>query len=204
MECAALAAALASIDPAITLGWFATTATGWPPRCASAQMIAGPNFGCTSNQSAVSKTTSRTARMSYTRRLPRGTMSRSSGVARGSLASLAGDDEGYDHALAGKYDRYLRMSSSTRSSSWARLWITPLASATLGPPRSSLEMSSPVDSFTTGGPAVKIAPWRLMMEKSHTGATRAPWPADGPSNPATVGTLPEHRARASRSVGGLP
>ena len=76
------------------------------------------------------------------------------------------------------------MSSSTASSSSARLWITPLASATPGPPRSSFEISSPVDSLTTGGPAVKIAPWRLMMVKSHTGATRAPWPADGPSKPA--------------------
>ena len=37
--------------------------------------------------------------------------------------------------------------------------MTPLASATDGPPRSSFEISSPVDSFTTGGPAVKIAPW---------------------------------------------
>ena len=96
------------------------------------------------------------------------------------------------------------MSSSTASSSSARLWITPLASATPGPPRSSFEISSPVDSFTTGGPAVKIAPWRLMMVKSHTGATRAPCPADGPSSPATVGTLPEHCACASRSVGVRP
>ena len=73
------------------------------------------------------------------------------------------------------------MSSSTASSSSARLWITPLASATAGPPRSSFEISSPVDSLTTGGPAVKIAPWRLMMVKSQTGATSAPCPADGPS-----------------------
>ena len=52
-------------------------------------MIAGPNFGCTSNQSGLSNTTSSTARMSYTRRLPRGTMSSSSGVGRGSQASSA-------------------------------------------------------------------------------------------------------------------
>ena len=96
------------------------------------------------------------------------------------------------------------MSSSTASSSSARLWITPLASATLGPPRSSFEISSPVDSFTTGGPAVKIAPWRLMMVQSQTGATSAPCPADGPSSPATIGTLPEHCAWASRSVGVRP
>ncbi len=50
------------------------------------------------------------------------------------------------------------MSSMTVSSSSAWLWITPLARATFGPPRSSFEMSSPVDSFTTGGPAVKMAP----------------------------------------------
>ena len=52
-----------------------------------------------------SNTTSSTARMSYTWRLPRGTMSSSSGVERGSLASSAGSDGGYDHALDGKYDR---------------------------------------------------------------------------------------------------
>ena len=96
------------------------------------------------------------------------------------------------------------MSSSTASSVSAKLWMTPLGSATVGPPRSSFEMSSPVDSFTTGGPAVKIAPWLLMIEKSHTGATSAPWPADGPSTAETVGTLPEHCAWAIRSVGVRP
>ena len=55
-------------------------------------------------------------------------------------------------------------------------------------------MSSPVDSLTTGGPAVKIAPWLLMIRKSHTGATSAPCPADGPNTAATVGTRPEHFA----------
>src|SRR3990170_1639324 len=128
-------------------------------------------------------------------------MSSSSGVDRGSVASVAGDAGGYDHALAGKYDRYLRMSSSTASSSSARLWITPLAIATDGPPRSSFEISSPVDSFTTGGPAVKIVPCLLIMVQSHTGATSAPWPADGPSRPPTIGTFPEHCVWASRSVG---
>jgi len=43
------------------------------------------------------------------------------------------------------------------------LWITPLASAVFGPPSFSFEISSPVNSFTTGGPAVKIAPWRLKI-----------------------------------------
>src|SRR6476619_2893256 len=98
-------------------------------------------------------------------------MSRSSGVERGSAASSSGSDGGYDHALGGKYDRYRRMSSSTASSSSARLWITPLASATLGPPRSSFEISSPVDSLTTGGPAVKIAPCLLIFVLSDTAAT---------------------------------
>ena len=44
----------------------------------------------------------------------------------------------------------------------------------------ALVISSPVDSRTTGGPAVKIAPVALMIRKSHTGATSAPCPADGP------------------------
>src|SRR4030081_2820945 len=131
-------------------------------------------------------------------------MSSSSGVGRGSVASLAGQLYGDDHAPAREDDRSLRVSPSAPSLSSARLWITPLANATLGPPRSSFEISSPVDSFTTGGPAVKIAPWRLMMVQAHTGATSAPWPAEGPSSPATVGTLPEHCACASRSVGVRP
>src|SRR4051794_31359649 len=116
MKCAALSAAWASIEPASTFGWLATTATGWPPRWASAQMIAGPNFGCTSNQSGLSNTTSSTARMSYTRRLPRGTMSSSSGVGRTCDVSSAGSDDGYDQALEGKYDRERRESSSPPSS----------------------------------------------------------------------------------------
>ena len=82
--------------------------------------------------------------------------------------------------------------------------MTPLLSATSGPPRSSFEMSSPVDSLTTGGPAVKIAPWPVMIVQSHTGATSAPCPADGPNSPLTVGTFPEHRACANRSVGVRP
>lgn len=61
-----------------------------------------------------------------------------------------------------------------------------------------------MDSFTTGGPAVKIAPCGLMMVKSHTGATSAPCPAEAPMIAETVGTLPEHRAWASRSVGVRP
>src|SRR4029453_11126303 len=61
------------------------------------------------------------------------------------------------------------MSSSTPSSSSARLWITPLASATLGPPRSSFEISSPVDSFTTGGPPVKIAPRGVRGDRGPAG-----------------------------------
>ena len=65
-------------------------------------------------------------------------------------------------------------------------------------------MSSPVDSLTTGGPAVKIAPCLLMIRKSHTGATSAPCPAEGPSTAATVGTRPEQCAWASRSVGVRP
>src|ERR1700716_2184849 len=128
-------------------------------------------------------------------------MSSSSGVGRSCAVSSGGSADGYDHALGGKYDRYRRMSSITASSSSAELWMTPLLSATSGPPSSSFEISSPVDSFTTGGPAVKIAPWRLMMVQSQTGATRAPCPADGPRTAETVGTRPEQRACAIRSVG---
>ena len=64
MKCAALSAASASMEPASSVGWLATTATGWPPRWASAQMMAWPNFGWTSSQSVSSNTTSSTVRMS--------------------------------------------------------------------------------------------------------------------------------------------
>ena len=60
---------------------------------------------------------------------------------------------------------------------------------------------SPIDSSTTGGPAVKIDAWRLITAKSEIGATRAPWPADAPSTAVTIGTRPEQRAWASMSVG---
>jgi hypothetical protein len=35
-------------------------------------------------------------------------------------------------------------------------------------------MSSPVDSFTTGGPAVKIAALSVITQKSDIGAINAP------------------------------
>ena len=60
---------------------------------------------------------------------------------------------------------------------------------------------SPIDSNTTGGPAVKIDACRLITEKSDIGATSAPCPADAPSTAVTSGTRPEQRAWASMSVG---
>ncbi len=62
-------------------------------------------------------------------------------------------------------------------------------------------MVSPIDSSTTGGPAVKIDAWLLITAKSEMGATNAPWPADAPSTAVTIGTRPEQRACASMSVG---
>jgi hypothetical protein len=81
------------------------------------------------------------------------------------------------------------------------LWISPLVSATFGPPRSSLVIVSPIDSNTTGGPAVKMDPWLLITVKSDIGATSAPWPAEAPSTAVMSGTRPEQRACASMSVG---
>jgi hypothetical protein len=106
--------------------------------------------------------------------LSRGTTSTSSGVDRGAASTEEECAGGYDHALDGKYERYRRIWSSAATSSSATLWMTPLATATSGPPSSSFETSSPVDCFTTGGPAVKIAPWRVMTVKSEIGATSAP------------------------------
>jgi hypothetical protein len=79
--------------------------------------------------------------------------------------------------------------------------MRPLATATPGPPRSSFEIVSPIDSYTTGGPAVKIAACRLITLKSDNGATSAPCPAEAPRTAVTSGTWPEQRAWASMSVG---
>ena len=64
MKCAALSAASTSIEPASTDGLLATTATGSPPRRASAHTTAAPNPGCTSNHDSSSNTTSITSRTS--------------------------------------------------------------------------------------------------------------------------------------------
>ena len=64
MKCAALSAPSASIDPASTSGWFATTATGWPPSRHSAEITGRPKSGCTSKRESASNTTSITLRMS--------------------------------------------------------------------------------------------------------------------------------------------
>jgi hypothetical protein len=64
MKCAALSAPSTSTEPAITFGWFAITATGWPPRYASTQSTVFPNFGWISKHESRSKTTSTTSRMS--------------------------------------------------------------------------------------------------------------------------------------------
>ena len=45
MKCDALSAPSTSIEPANTWGWLATTATGWPPRCASAHTTDLPEVG---------------------------------------------------------------------------------------------------------------------------------------------------------------
>ncbi len=60
---------------------------------------------------------------------------------------------------------------------------------------------SPIDSRTTGGPAVNTEAWALITVKSDMGATSAPWPAEAPRMAVTSGTRPEQRAWASRSVG---
>ena len=77
---------------------------GQPSR-ASAQITGRPKSGCTSNTEPASNTTSITCRMSYTRRPLRGTISRSSGTARGAMSSPSYSG-GYDHADDGKYERY--------------------------------------------------------------------------------------------------
>ena len=80
------------------------------------------------------------------------------------------------------------MSVSSDTSSAAMLWTTPLATATAGPPRSCFVTSSPSEASTTGGPAVKIAASPVITDQSHSGAVMAPWPAEEPITPHTIGT----------------
>ena len=64
MKWAALSAASASTEPASTLGWLATTATGSPPRRARPHTTARPKPGWISNHSWSSTSASITARTS--------------------------------------------------------------------------------------------------------------------------------------------
>ena len=93
------------------------------------------------------------------------------------------------------------MSSSRAPSSATTLWTRPLATATSGPPSSSLVTSSPSEASTTGGPAVNTQASAVIREKSDIGTIRAPWPAEAPITPVTTGTRPESRACWMRSVG---
>ena len=81
--------------------------------------------------------------------------------------------------------------------------MTPLCKATSGPPSSSFVISSPSDAFTSGGPAVKIDAFCVMIEKSASGALSAPCPADGPRTTAANGIRPDASACACRSPGVL-
>ena len=91
------------------------------------------------------------------------------------------------------------------ASSATRLCTTPPdPMATSGPPRASLVTSSPVADRTSGGPAAKIEAVSVMATKSHSGAVRAPWPAEAPSTRLTMGTSPDSSARPIRSPGRRP
>ena len=64
MKWAALSAPSALTEPASTMGWLATTATGCPPRRARKVSTEVPKPGCTSKADPSSKTMSTTLRMS--------------------------------------------------------------------------------------------------------------------------------------------
>ena len=64
MKWAALSAAAASMAPARTFGWLATTAIGSPPRWASAQTMESPKVGWTSKDRPPSHSAASTGRMS--------------------------------------------------------------------------------------------------------------------------------------------
>jgi len=79
-------------------------------------------------------------------------MSKSSGVERDSLASSSGSDGGYDHAPRREVGKVPADVVEHRFVVLGDVVDYALARATLGPPRSSFEISSPVDSFTTVDP----------------------------------------------------
>ena len=82
--------------------------------------------------------------------------------------------------------------------------MVPAPTATAGPPSSAFPTRSPSDASTTGGPAVKMAASGVMSEKSHSSAVTAPWPAEAPITPHTMGTSPDRAAWACRSLGPPP
>ena len=93
MKWAALSAASASMEPASSCGWLATTATGFPPRWASAQMTALPNWGCTSTSPSVEDHVEHATHV-VALRLSRGMISSSSGTWRAALVIAIGRVDG--------------------------------------------------------------------------------------------------------------
>ena len=158
MKRAALSAESLSRMPASCFGWLATIPTGWPPKRARQVISVFANFGLMSNHSPSSTISRITSYMSYGWRDESGTISSSFSDIRssGSPVSATG---GFCSQLAGKKERYClttRMHSS--SSATSRSPTPDLRQWTLAPPRSSIEISSPVTALIRWGPASAIAP----------------------------------------------
>ena len=207
MKCAALSAASASIEPGEHRGWLATIATGSPPRWASAQTIGRSEVGldlepvpgvedhvedaraCRTPAAVVARDDRRAAR----------------GVARGPC--VASDARpGRIRPRARREVRQVVADLRQRVRVVGREVVhSPLGIATDGPPRSCFETSSPIDSFTTGGPAVKIAAsFGHDAEVRHRRDQRAVTRPTAPMTPVTTGTDPSTAPASSRSVGERP
>ena len=119
-------------------------------------------------------------------------MSRSFSDIRSSGSFGLAQRAGVSSQLAGSrrvvLDAWMHSSSSFTSRS-----PTPdLRQWTLAPPRSSIEMSSPVTAFVRWGPASAIAPWPTTIgTKSERPGMYAVPAAHGPSIAATIGITPD-------------
>ena len=78
--------------------------------------------------------------------------------------------------------------------------MVPALIATAGPPNSSLPTRSPSDASTTGGPAVKMAPSGVMIDKSHSKGGDGAVPGGGSHHPANHRHEPRQRSLGLKVV----
>ena len=202
MKCAALSAASASIEPASTCGWLATTATGWPPSRASAQMTERPKSGCTSNaRPGVEHDVDHVVHvvdlptvaghevehLGHDPRLRRRRRRSTAGTTTPTTGSSAGTPRTRSSAPASSSAHVVDQPARERDRRAAEVLLRD-------------RLAERLEHHRRAGREDRGA-CSLITVKSDIGATSAPWPADAPSTAVTSGTRPEQRACASRSVG---